>query len=191
VGGTLPPPKQIKVESTNPVSLAFAAEPDGGCPWLTLSPNSRQTPATLNVSVNGAGLVAKDYSCTIRFASNTALAANPAPVTATLKVIQKPLEPNNCKPPSDPRTFGPYGSITWSGDLPNGETLKISEGGFDPPGKDATGAKDVPWGVNMSVDQLPRDVTPSFTPNNCQLILLNKTGKDIPYLKFRWNQRQR
>jgi trimeric autotransporter adhesin len=62
-GGTPPASKTMSVSSSGgPISFTVAVSTTSGGNWLSVTPSSGSTPATLTVSVNASGLAANEYS---------------------------------------------------------------------------------------------------------------------------------
>jgi uncharacterized protein (TIGR03437 family) len=82
-GDTPPPSRSIVLNSTTPDSgLAFTSTTGSDCAWLTLSPSTGSTPATVGVTVDLTKATPGNHSCLITFNAN---GISPSPtVTATL-----------------------------------------------------------------------------------------------------------
>jgi uncharacterized protein (TIGR03437 family) len=86
VGGNAPATQPIAVTSTtgSPVAFTATAQPLGGN-WLTVSPGTGTTPATVTVTANQAGLAAGSYTGTVTLTSTvTGATALTIPVTLTV-----------------------------------------------------------------------------------------------------------
>jgi len=187
LGGSLPTPKAIRIDSSNPASgLQFTATPGSNCGWLSLSSASGVTPATLGVSVNAAGLVAKDYSCTIAFSGS---AANIPPVTATLHVME-PAVPTCTAPPAG--FYRESGDITLSGDIHKDEKLTLFGNNLRGPATIQRVSTPVPFGVPMEIDQEQSTpgLTYSFSTNYCQLTIQNTSDQSKSNIRIRWKARK-
>ena len=84
-GAAAPPSKTLSVAATGS-ALSFTAASNAA--WLSASPASGTTPATVNVSVNPAGLAVGNYSGSITL---TAPGANPQTVGVTLAINAAPV----------------------------------------------------------------------------------------------------
>lgn len=83
-GNNPPAPQNISVTSSGaPISFTAAAATTSGGNWLSVSPSSGATPASLSVSVNPAGLAAGSYGGTITI---TPAAGSAVTVAVTLTV---------------------------------------------------------------------------------------------------------
>ncbi len=83
--GAATPGSQIVFLTSSGTQVGFTAQPSGGSSWLSLNTNSTTAPATLNVSVNPAGLAAGIYNGSILI--NSPNASNPfisIPVSLTV-----------------------------------------------------------------------------------------------------------
>jgi uncharacterized protein (TIGR03437 family) len=81
-GGTLPPAQAVAVAASS--TVAFTAAASGGS-WLSVSPTSGNTPASLSVSVNPTGLSSGSYNGTITITASGA-STNPQTVSVSLTV---------------------------------------------------------------------------------------------------------
>jgi uncharacterized protein (TIGR03437 family) len=82
VGGSAPPPQTVAIDSVSHAPVAFAAT--SACGWMSISPASATTPATLTVTVQPAGLGANTYMCPATLASPSA--GNAPPPVVWLRV---------------------------------------------------------------------------------------------------------
>ena len=88
-GGAAPASQTINVGSSGgPISFSAFSAVNVGTNWLTVTPTSATTPATLTMSVNGGGLPPGNYSGTITIASPTA-GNSPQTITVNLTVTQQ------------------------------------------------------------------------------------------------------
>ena len=88
-GGPAPAAQTVNVGSSGgPISFSAIGAVNVGTSWLTVSPNTATTPATLSVSVNAASLPPGNYSGTITVASPTA-GNSPQNITVNLTVTQQ------------------------------------------------------------------------------------------------------
>ena len=79
-----PAPATQAISVTGSAAMSFTATASGGT-WLSAAPASGTTPATVNVTVNPAGLAAGSYSGTVSIASPGALGSPQAiPITLTV-----------------------------------------------------------------------------------------------------------
>lgn len=84
-GGSPPASQNLMLTSTNPSSgLAYTSSVNSDCGWLTLSPATGSTPASITASVNTANVPPGFHSCTISFAA-AGVSQGPS-VTATLSI---------------------------------------------------------------------------------------------------------
>jgi uncharacterized protein (TIGR03437 family) len=118
IGAAVPPVQTISVTSGNS-GQSYTAAADAA--WLTLSPSSGTTPATITVSVNPVGLKAGPYTGTIRINPQTVVQVNltvlnPPPVVTS-------VSPSAIPPGSDNTTI----TITGSGFV-NGAVVQFSVG---------------------------------------------------------------
>jgi hypothetical protein len=81
-GGTTPPAQNLSVSSTSAVSFTATARTSSGGSWVTVTPTSGTTPATLAVSVNPGTLSVGSYSGSIAISSS--LGSVTVPVTLTI-----------------------------------------------------------------------------------------------------------
>jgi trimeric autotransporter adhesin len=90
VGGGAPAAQTISITSTtgSPVVFATTAQPLGGN-WLTVSPATGTTPATVTVTANQAGLAAGSYTGTVTL-TPTAAGSTPLTIPVTLTVGTQP-----------------------------------------------------------------------------------------------------
>ncbi len=91
IGGTQPASQNLTVGTSSGVVLTFGAtvSTTSGGNWLSVSPVSGQTPATLSVSVNTTGLSPGTYTGTITLTPPTG-AGGPLQVPVTLTVNASP-----------------------------------------------------------------------------------------------------
>jgi uncharacterized repeat protein (TIGR01451 family) len=90
IGASVPAAQPLAVASSGgTVSFTAAASPAGGT-WLSVSPASASTPASLSVSVDPAGLAAGSYNKTITITSAGA-SNSPLTVGVTLMVTPQPV----------------------------------------------------------------------------------------------------
>ncbi len=93
VAGSAPAAQTVSVTSTtgSPVSFTATAQATGGN-WLSVTPSSGTTTASVTVSVNQAGLAAGTYTGTVTLAASTQ-GATPLtiPVTLTVGAQNKPV----------------------------------------------------------------------------------------------------
>lgn len=91
LGGTPPASQTIKVTGTGPQALAVnvAATTNSGVNWLTVTPSTGNTPATLTVSVDGSKLSPGTYIGTITISAPNA-AGSPQTIQVTLTVAAQP-----------------------------------------------------------------------------------------------------
>jgi len=90
-GGAPPPGQQLSVSSTGgAVGFTASTTTSSGSNWLSVSPSSGTTPATINASVNPQGMNGGSYSGTVTItpAGGAALAI---PVTLTVTTAGAPL----------------------------------------------------------------------------------------------------
>ncbi len=92
VGGQAPPAQTLAVSVSGGAGLSFSATASisSGAGWLSVSPTSGTTPATLSVSVNGTSLSAGTYNGSITVVSAGA-ANSPQIISVTLTV--SPAQP--------------------------------------------------------------------------------------------------
>ncbi len=87
-GGVAPAPQTINVSTIGPTVAPIAFNTNvtytSGTNWLTVSPVNGATPATLNVSVNAAGLAAGNYTASIGIASPGSLNLQAVNVSLTV-----------------------------------------------------------------------------------------------------------
>lgn len=87
-GGAVPQAQAVQVTSSgDPIPFSVTTATTSGGSWLFVSSNSATTPATLNLSVNPAGLAGGNYSGTITLSSQGA-ANSPVTINVTLAVSQ-------------------------------------------------------------------------------------------------------
>lgn len=83
--GTAQPASQMLAISSSPVPVTFTAAAGSSSPWLSVTPTSGTTPASLTVSVNTTGLAAGPYSGTVTVtAAGTTNSPYQVPVTLTV-----------------------------------------------------------------------------------------------------------
>ena len=93
IGSSTPASQTISLSASGGVALEFtAAASTTSGNWLAVSPASGATPATLNVSVNPAGLAAGTHDGAITIASTGAV-TSPLRVTVRLVVTAAPIVP--------------------------------------------------------------------------------------------------
>jgi len=87
IGGQTPPAQQLQITSStaDAIGITVAASTQSGGNWLTALSNSANTPATVTVTVNPAGLTAGVYNGAITITSAGA-ANSPRTVAVTLTV---------------------------------------------------------------------------------------------------------
>jgi uncharacterized protein (TIGR03437 family) len=89
IGGAAPANQTISLTSTTPgIAFTMAAVVTSGGNWLTATPSSGTTPATLTLSANPAGLPIGTYSATITIAAAAAL-NSPLQIPATLTITDE------------------------------------------------------------------------------------------------------
>lgn len=89
-GGAAPASQSLIIASTGSVlSFTAALSTSSGANWLSVSPSSGVTPATLNVSVNPSGLSGGSYTGTITLTPSGGTAV-PVPVTLTVTAAGAP-----------------------------------------------------------------------------------------------------
>ena len=87
-GGSPPQAQAVQVTSSgDPIPFSVATSTTTGASWLFVSASSATTPATLNISVNPAGLSGGNYAGTITLSSQGA-ANSPITINVTLAVSQ-------------------------------------------------------------------------------------------------------
>jgi uncharacterized protein (TIGR03437 family) len=87
-GGALPQAQSVQVSSSGePIAFAVTTATTSGGAWLFVSTSSTTTPATLNISVNPAGLASGNYNGTVTLNSQGA-ANSPVTINVTLAVAQ-------------------------------------------------------------------------------------------------------
>ena len=91
LSGTNPPNQTASVTASGGAAIPFtaAASTSSGGNWLSVSPSSGNTPATLTVSVNTAGLAAGVYNGSITLTSAQA-SNSPQPIPVTFTVTAAP-----------------------------------------------------------------------------------------------------
>ena len=90
-GGTAPPPQTISVSSSgSPISFTASSSTDTGVNWLSIQNSTGTTPATVNVTVNPAGLPPNNYTGTVAFTYS----GGEVDVPVTLTVQQQPTAPS-------------------------------------------------------------------------------------------------
>ncbi len=143
-GGTAPPPQSLRIENTGTGALSWtaaAATVSGG--WLAISPASGSAPASVQVSVNPAGLAAGSYEgfIIVRSASTnqlvtvsvnlqvTASAAGVLLLSQT-SLLFRAVEGGGAEPP---QTFGVLnigsGAVDWRAQVVNVRWLRVSPTG--------------------------------------------------------------
>jgi uncharacterized protein (TIGR03437 family) len=78
-----PKPSPVTVAISAPAAMAFTVSVPASAPWLTVTPASGQTPATLTVNIDPGGLAAGPYNATITI-SSTGTPALTVPVNLTV-----------------------------------------------------------------------------------------------------------
>jgi uncharacterized protein (TIGR03437 family) len=81
LGAAKPAPTTLAISA--PTAMAFTVAVPASAPWLTVTPASGQTPATLTVNIDPGGLAAGPYSANITI-SSTGTPALSVPVTLTV-----------------------------------------------------------------------------------------------------------
>jgi uncharacterized protein (TIGR03437 family) len=117
-GGSTPAAQSVSVTTSSSTAIAFSAQVTSGNSWLTVSPTSGTTPATLSVSVNPAGLAAGSYTGTVAVTPSGGTATN---VTVSLTVTTPTV---SVSPTSLSFTYQ-AGSST-----PSAQNVTVSGGGF-------------------------------------------------------------
>lgn len=80
VTGSTPAAQTVSTSGTNPVNQNFTVALSSGASWLSVSPASGTTPASLTVSIDPGGLSAGDYSATITVTSGAGAGSVVIPV---------------------------------------------------------------------------------------------------------------
>jgi Viral BACON domain len=80
LGGTTPSPQTVQLSSTTATSFTAAIS---NATWLTVTPTSGTTPATLTLSVNTAGLSASTYLGSIAITGGATAVTIPVPLTVS------------------------------------------------------------------------------------------------------------
>jgi len=92
IGQAAPPAQNLQVSGTNSVPFTTQLQFDGTAnQWLTVSPASGNTPATLAVSVTPTGFAAGTYTGRIVITSPNASASVTVPVTLVVSSIPNPV----------------------------------------------------------------------------------------------------
>ena len=86
-GGNAPPSQQVTVSGGNTQNFTVTTS----APWLTATPTSGTTPATLRVSVSPAGLSPGTYTGTVRIAAARSEAVKQVSVTFTVTAASRRL----------------------------------------------------------------------------------------------------
>ena len=153
-GGTVPSVISLQVSSTgSQIPFTAAATVSGGANWLTVSPASGSTPATLSVSVNPTGLAPGDYSGTVTVTSSSA-SNSPQTRTVTLKVRAAPVLSLG----TNTLTF-----TSRDGSVPGTQTFSVASSG-DPIGFSATAGGTSWLTVSPASGTTPATVTVSVNP---------------------------
>ena len=118
-GGDAPPPQTVIISSQGNAAT-FTASVAPGAPWLSVTPTSGTTPATLRVGVNTAGLNAGSYTGSIIITPAAASGITPLIIPVTLIVA---LPASECSYRITPGSFV-------SGSAANSATLRL----FSPAG---------------------------------------------------------
>ncbi len=85
-GGTVPASQSVQISSTGAaLNITTGVTTTGTGGWLSVTPGAGQTPVTVNVSVNPAGLPVGTYSGQVQIAS-TGVANSPLTIPVTLTV---------------------------------------------------------------------------------------------------------
>ena len=157
-GGAAPPSKNVSVTSSISTKLNFRVRTSAT--WLSVTPTSGTTPATLRVSVNPSGLTPGSYSSSISVITgeetsrSVAVTFTVTQQTRTLQTSPSQLnfsaQQNGNQPPSQTftvrtsngsavaYTIGVQGSPTWltvtpsSGTTPRTETVSVNPEGLAP-----------------------------------------------------------
>lgn len=141
IGGSAPAAQTLSVSATSPVT--FIATASGGS-WLSVSPGSGSTSATLNVSVNPSGLVAGAYNGTV-VVSSAAAGNSPQAVTVTL-VVSAPtitVDPRQltfsyqlggANPDSQSIAVSADSTIAFTATTSGGDWLSVTPGSGNTPG---------------------------------------------------------
>ena len=132
-----PPPasQAFFVSSSNPASgVNFTATPGAlGCAWLTFSPTTGTTPATVTGSVNTAGLVANtSYSCVITVTATGVAGAQTVTATLTTSVNAPSVTPNTALPQGKPGVPYSAPALSATGGTPPYKNWTIAAGSLPP-----------------------------------------------------------
>lgn len=120
-GGALPAAQTLSV--TAPSAIPFTAAVKDG-PWLSISPASGTTPATLTLTADPAGLAAGTHTATVTVSVTQGGVTLPVSVTVTLTVSQPQLQISGLEPyPFEKHVF-----FTWdpAGPPPQPRALTVS-----------------------------------------------------------------
>ncbi len=94
-GAGAPASLTVALSAQTPNTQNFAASVSSGATWLTVSPASGSTPATLTFSVNPGALSSGDYSATVTVTSGSGAATLTIPVSfSILSAGSEPRLPN-------------------------------------------------------------------------------------------------
>jgi YVTN family beta-propeller protein len=120
-GGSAPSAQTFSVSSsTGEVSFTAAVSTTSGGSWLSVSPTSGTTPATLSVSVNPTGLAAGTYNGSVSIAS-TGAGNSPQTVAVTFTVTA----PLNLTVSPGTMSF----AFTQGGSVPTAQNLTVASSG--------------------------------------------------------------
>jgi len=122
LSGTNPSSQTVAVSASGGATIPFTASAttNSGGSWLSVSPTSGNTPGTLTVSVNPAGLAAGTYTGSIMVSSTQAPGSSPT-VGVTFTVSSAP----NLVPSSNSFTF----AYQTGGTAPTAQPLTVGSGG--------------------------------------------------------------
>jgi len=128
-GGTAPPAQSLRIENTGGSTLNWTAAAGTAIgSWLSISPSTGSTPASLQVGVNPSGLGAGSYSGSVTVRSSSANVSVTAPVNLTISgstagvlllsqtsLLFKAVQGGGAEPP---QTFGVLntggGTLDWT-----------------------------------------------------------------------------
>jgi uncharacterized protein (TIGR03437 family) len=142
-GGTAPAAQSVNVTSTTgaPLNFTASASTSSGGSWLSVSPTSGTTSASISVSINPANLTAGSYSGTINLSTSGGTLSVPVtltvtgapPITASPTSLTFSYQAGGTAPNSQPITVSGSGSFTATA-TSNGNWLSVTPSSGTAPG---------------------------------------------------------
>ena len=167
------PPQSFSI---TPAGLRFtvATGAEMGCPWLTVSPTTGESPTSIQVTANAQGLTSGTYTCNLMMMVD---GTNPASLRVTLNVAGPPLTVT-------PPTLEFLSTAGASAPAPMSMNVSTSTG----EAIDFTAASGCPWvSVTQSAPRTPATLAVSADPSGmgansytCPIVITAPAASGIP-----------